>query len=112
MRRCPASRCPVLIPDEQRYCAEHGREYEQRRGTPVQRGYGEKHRRLRAYWDTFIQARGMPPCARCREPIRPGQAFDLDHDDADRTRWLGPAHSTCNRAAGGRNGAATRNNRV
>jgi hypothetical protein len=47
------------------------------------------------------------PCPRCGLPMLPGQALDLDHTD-DRAGYLGMSHSTCNRRAGGRVGAARR----
>ena len=110
MHRCPGRRCPNLIPDSQRYCASHQAEYETRRGTPTQRGYGTEHRRLRAQWKARIDAGLQPACTRCPNPILPGQPFELDHSD-DRTTWLGPAHQHCNSSTGGRKGAAVTNNR-
>jgi len=32
-------------------------------------------------------------CSRCRRPILPGTAWQLDHDDYDRTLYRGPSHS-------------------
>ena len=108
MRRCPASRCPTLIPDKQRYCDIHAREYEERRGSPAQRGYDKRHRHLRQVWAARIARGEAPACTspQCGEPILPGQAFDLGHDENRRHR--GPEHVHCNRSKGGRNGAAAR----
>jgi hypothetical protein len=43
--------------------------------------------------------RGNAVCARCGEPIRPGESWDLDHADGNGNGYLGPSHSSCNRAA-------------
>jgi hypothetical protein len=40
--------------------------------------------------------RCMVTCARCGEPIEPGDAFDLDHTD-DRAGYLGASYQACNR---------------
>lgn len=71
----------------------HG--YATPRGSTVQRGYGQAHRITRAAL-TPIVATGNVKCARCRQPIRPGQAWDLDHT-ADRSSYLGASHARCNR---------------
>jgi hypothetical protein len=70
------------------------------RATPTQRGYDSAHRQLRQMWEPKVRA-GVVACARCRRPIRPDQAWALDHTD-DRTGYLGPSHAVCNNVAGGR----------
>jgi hypothetical protein len=40
------------------------------------------------------------PCARCHVPIHPDDKWTDDHDDADRTVYLGPSHVDCNAKAG------------
>lgn len=58
--------------------------------------YGWPHRRLRARAARDVKA-GRAVCARCGLMIVPGEAFDLDHDDAHPGRYLGPSHRRCNR---------------
>lgn len=111
MRRCPASYCPNLIPDSQRYCAEHQAEYEAKRGSARQRGYTSRHDKLRARIAQAIASGRHVACARCGYAIRQGEAWHLDHDDEDRGRYIGPSHARCNTSAGGRRGAAVRNTR-
>jgi predicted kinase len=69
------------------------------RGTTLQRGYGADHRRERAKWAPLVEA-GQVRCWRpeCGQPIRPGQPWDLGHDDHDRSVYRGPEHAACNRA--------------
>lgn len=46
---------------------------------------------------------GTVSCWRCKEPIRPGQPWDLGHDDDDRRVYRGPEHLACNRNTASRN---------
>jgi hypothetical protein len=66
-------------------------------GKTKARGYGGTHKQLRKRWQRSVDA-GIATCSRCGYPIEPGEKWDLDHDDLDRTRYLGPAHRACNRA--------------
>ena len=66
------------------------------------RGYGWKHQELRKRWQRSVDA-GVVNCARCGYLIEPGEAWDLGHDDLDRSSYQGPEHRACNRATAGRN---------
>lgn len=102
LKVCATQGCPTLIPRGTTHCPTHAREYEARRGTRQQRGYGRDHDRLRAQWAARLTSSPTPiPCARCGHPIDPRTPWDLGHND-DRTQWTGPEHASCNRAAGGR----------
>lgn len=68
-----------------------------RRASSTARGYGSAHRRLRVQIARVV-ASGFARCARCGDPIVPGSLWDLDHDDRDRSAYLGPSHRACNRA--------------
>ncbi|GIH07486.1 hypothetical protein Rhe02_55530 [Rhizocola hellebori] len=68
------------------------------RGTTTQRGYGVNHVELREQWRPHVEA-GRVSCARCKLPIKPGEPWDLGHDDHDRTKYRGPEHAECNRGA-------------
>ena len=70
------------------------------------RGYGWQHQQLRARWKPKVDA-GKVDCARCHQPIIPnptefGDGWQLDHDPTDktRTRYNGPAHTSCNQGGG------------
>lgn len=81
-----------------RWCPVSGRHNEGERN----RKYGRKHREARARALTvFVDGQA---CVRCGEGMYTGQALDLDHDD-DGVTYRGLAHASCNRSAGGRNGA-------
>lgn len=69
-------------------------------------GYGQTHKRLRKMWMTRI-ARQPVGCARCGKPITSQMAWDLGHNDFDRSRYSGPEHRRCNRATSGRQTAST-----
>jgi hypothetical protein len=98
---CSAPKCPVLL-DSAGKCIAHRRQAEQARGTTTERGYGAAHQALRAQWKRNVDT-GNVLCARCGEPIRPDQTWDLGHNDSDRSKYAGPEHANqCNRAAGGR----------
>lgn len=75
--------------------------------TTTQRGYGQAHQAERKRWAPIVQA-GNAVCARCQKPLAPDEPYDLGHSD-DRTAYNGPEHVTCNRSAGGRNGAKAAN---
>jgi hypothetical protein len=68
------------------------------------RGYGHRHQQLRKRWAPIVAAGGVL-CARCGQPILPGELWDLGHDDVDRRVYTGPEHrARCNRSAGGQEG--------
>jgi hypothetical protein len=85
------------------------------RGTTTERGYGWAHWQERQRLKPIV-ATGTVTCARAAlrqclmsSPlILPGQPWDLGHPDHDRTRWSGPEHRRCNRAAAARIGNRTR----
>ena len=106
LRRCPATRCPNLIEAGDRYCPDHSRDYEARRGTRQARGYGTPHSRLRQQWQARMDAGERVACARCGLPVDPRQPWALDHAD-DRKSYLGPSHKRCNDSAGGQRAHAS-----
>ena len=77
-------------------------------GATTARGYGYQHKKLRAQIAPEVEA-GRTNCWRCREPIRKGQAWDLGHDDDDRTKYRGPEHAhAADCTAGGNRATAGR----
>lgn len=95
--------CPTLTPAGTTRCPKHAREADRKRGTTTQRGYGAPHQALRGRWQGRIDSGEHITCARgCGTPIRPGDAWDLGHDDRDRMRYRGPECVGCNRATNGR----------
>lgn len=65
--------------------------------TTAARGYDYRHQKLRRRWARRVKT-GTVPCARCGQPINPGEPWDLGHDDTDHSRHTGPEHAACNRA--------------
>jgi hypothetical protein len=70
-------------------------------GSREERGYGHFHRKARKAMAELVNAGGAK-CCRCGGPILPGSDWHLDHQDADRGRYKGVSHATCNTSAGGR----------
>ena len=69
-----------------------------RRGNTKMRGYGGQHQKTKQALAPLV-ASGRAVCARCGEPIAPGEPWDLGHDDYDRRFYTGPEHQACNRRA-------------
>ena len=69
--------------------------------------YRAGHDRLRRQWALQVEA-GNAYCARCGFLIEQGESFDVDHEDGSLNEYLGVSHSSCNRRAGARRGAALR----
>jgi hypothetical protein len=90
------ARCPHLTHDTSGRCDTCRRATDRRRGTTAERGYGGKHRALRAQWAPRVAA-GTVRCVRCGEFIAPGESWDLGHSELDRGTWSGPEHSDGNR---------------
>jgi hypothetical protein len=82
-------------------CPECNRERNQARRSTSARGYGTSHQKLRKMWTPQVAA-GLVACARCGQPIAPGDPWDLGHSDEDRRTYTGPEHRACNRGTAGR----------
>src|SRR3954453_9917742 len=65
------------------------------------RGYGREHQLLRARLAPFVATRTVI-CWRCGKLVASHHAWDLGHDDMDRTIIRGPEHAGCKRSAGAR----------
>ena len=71
------------------------------KGSSSSRGYGHRHKELRALWDPIVRMGGVS-CAKCGLLITwlrdvPGHGWDLGHVPGSRTEYRGPEHSECNR---------------
>lgn len=98
----PCRDCHRPVPAGTTRCPEHARAHYRKRATSTQRGYGTTHQRLRRALAPLVLS-GRATCWRCGLPIQPNEAWDLGHDDADRSITRGPEHAnTCNRSAAGR----------
>ena len=99
MRVCAEPGCGTLIRAGTRdgRCTAHRRGLEQARGTRQARGYDAAYDRLRAAYVSRMNAGEVFWCWRCGVRIDPA-AFDLGHDDHDRSIVRGPECRPCNRA--------------
>lgn len=88
-------------PVNKRYCTQHDAEYEAKRGTKKERGYGADFWALRRQWESKVAA-GEVNCWRCKERIDPQQTWHLGHDDNNRAIIQGPEHPRCNLSAAGK----------
>lgn len=72
--------------------------------TMEERGYGKRHRQVRAQMAREVNAGGAV-CWRCRTRILPGEPWDAGHADVPDAKRLGiyagPEHRGCSRSAGG-----------
>src|SRR5215471_16315606 len=66
-----------------------------------QERYGWEHQQRRAKYAQLVLAGGVL-CARCGDPIIPGEPWDMGHLDGDPHRYSGPEHRRCNRATASR----------
>jgi hypothetical protein len=85
-----------------------------RRKSAAARGYGAKHRQVKAAWQRILDRRPVDCHAvTCLMPSRviprgtPSHLWDLGHNP-ERTAWTGPEHPRCNRAEGAARGNRAR----
>ena len=71
---------------------------DRQRSSASQRGYDREHQALRRKIAGQIERGEVVGCWRCGQPIGQGMAWDLGHDDSDRSIVRGAEHSVCNRA--------------
>lgn len=98
-RPCAEPGCPTIT--AQTRCTKHTRQLDKARGTRQQRGYDAPHDRLRADYQSRMDAGEAFMCWRCTRPIDPA-AWHLGHDDEDRTKYRGPECEPCNLATSSR----------
>lgn len=90
-------------PGVRRRCTACARGRDRARGTATARGYDVEHRRLRQAWQDAIDSGEYVVCATCPTVLTTDTSWDLGHDPADRSRYLGPQCWPCNRGhVGGR----------
>lgn len=100
-RVCIETGCPELTDAGNSRCTTHARAKDKARGTRQQRGYDATHDRLRAAYQRAMDRGRRFNCWRCGKPIDPN-AWDLGHDDADRSVTRGPECVKCNRGTASR----------
>ena len=89
------TRCPRCTQAVQR---PRWRQRQRQRPTTSEAGYGSEHQRLRKAIAEQLAQGEAAGCWRCGQAITAGMAWDLGHDDADRSIVRGAEHSNCNRA--------------
>lgn len=104
--RCPTA---ALVPrgKGRGRCPSCARAKDKARGTRQERGYGPDHDAERARWVPIV-ATGHVKCWRCGEYIDADAAWDLGHDDLDRSKYRGPEHVGRECAKGGNRATAGR----
>lgn len=105
MKVCLEPGCPKVQPEPR--CPAHRRDREQQRGTRQHRGYDAEHDRQRAKWAPLV-ATGNVKCWRCGDYIAASAAWDLGHDDRDRSTYRGPEHVGRECKVGGNRATAAR----
>ena len=75
-RPCSHPGCPALV--DKGKCAEHSRQYERYRGSSTERGYGTRHRKIRA-----VVMREEPLCRECLKTGWVTPSSEMDHIDGD-----------------------------
>ena len=100
-RDCRAIYNPSTTGARSGRCPNCARLADRARGTTTQRGYGAEHQRRRAAIQRRIDTGETVTCWRCGAQIT-GRAWDLGHDDRDRSITRGAECVTCNRATSGR----------
>jgi hypothetical protein len=100
-RVCVELGCPELIDPPASRCTAHERARDKARGSSTARGYGSKHKALRAEWQVRIDSGKRVYCWRCGWRIT-GTHWQLGHCDDDRTVYHGPECTRCNLATAGR----------
>jgi hypothetical protein len=78
---------------------------------PYRRQYSQAHRAKRKALAPGVEA-GLYNCARCQQPILPGQEWDLGHIDGDRFRYAGPEHRHSRDCPEGGNRATSRHRKL
>lgn len=109
-RPCP--HCRTLV-EASEWAAHQQAHKNAGKASTTARGYGAAHQRVRREWAKRIAAGGVV-CARFQlgqclladrpegPVILPGEEWEPDHVDGDKSQYLGPSHLGCNRATAGR----------
>ncbi|MCW2496413.1 MAG: hypothetical protein JWQ77_2337 [Jatrophihabitans sp.] len=106
MKVCSQPGCGELVKAGK--CDTHRREYDKRRGTTTERGYGAEHRATR---DALLPSAYGTACRYCGNRMWPHEHLALDHTE-DRSSYRGIVHADYRDCPKGGNAAegATRGN--